>query len=157
MKLFLKFLIYPCFPGSYCSQSMSANIHRWKLSRGFLSMNVVHIGFLGSVDVSLEWTSEDGLEGGSGGGESYCWWSLGSGEDLDRDLLVFTPVYMDWAEDRHFEEIFSLFYCSKNFWKKKNIEKKELLLKLWFVLCPKKLAFCQKRAFSKTFFHHFST
>ena len=40
----------------------------------------------------------------------------GVGEDHDRDLLVFTSVDMDWAEDRHFEEILSLFYCSKNFW-----------------------------------------
>ena len=53
-------------------------------------MHAVRIGFLGSVDVSLEWTSEDGL-----------------GEDNDRDLLVFTPVHMDWAADRHFAE-FSL-------------------------------------------------
>ena len=37
-------------------------------------------------------------------------WKLGLGEDNDRDLLVFTPVHMDWAEDRHFAEIFSLFY-----------------------------------------------
>ena len=31
----------------------------------------------------------------------------GLGEDNDRDLLVFTPVHMDWAADRHFAE-FSL-------------------------------------------------
>jgi len=99
---------------------MSANMYRWELSRGFLSMHAVRIGFLDSVDVSLEWTSEDGLEGGSGGGESYCWWSLGLGEDHDRDLLVFTSVDMDWAEDRHFEKIFSLFYFSKNSWGKKS-------------------------------------
>ena len=61
------------FSHSYRSQPMSANMYRWELSRGFLSMHAVRIGFLDSVDVSLEWTSEDGLEGGSGGGESYCW------------------------------------------------------------------------------------
>ena len=61
------------FSHGYCSQSMSANMHGRELSRGFLSMHVVRIGFLDSVDVSLEWTSEDGLEGGSRGGESHCW------------------------------------------------------------------------------------
>ena len=32
----------------------------------------------------------------------------GLGEENARDLLEFTPVHMDWAEDRHFAEIFSL-------------------------------------------------
>ena len=41
------------------------------------------------------------------------------GEDLDRDLLVSTHVYMDRAVDRHFEEMVSLFYSSKNFCKQK--------------------------------------
>ena len=34
----------------------------------------------------------------------------GLGEENARDLLEFTPVHMDWAEDRHFAEIFYLFY-----------------------------------------------
>ena len=44
----------------------------------------------------------------------------GLGEENARDLLEFTPVHMDWAEDRHFAEIFSLFGFSKNFLKKQS-------------------------------------
>ena len=54
---------------------------------------------------------------------------------------------------------FSLYFTVQKTFSNKNPSnirsKKWPFLKLWFVLCQKKLAFGQKRALSKTFFHNF--